>query len=148
MVKCNSCNNNLQSEAFLKTYKTCAACLISRAEKRIAKKNLDNSTATTTTIESIALQTFSDYVAKLISNTENNNEISVETHLDLHDDIFSIATFDDPKTIVRIIIDKIEEGDDFSSQAQSSIAFSADGDSEMVDPEIYQQCKSKVAELG
>ncbi|CAG8606745.1 9233_t:CDS:1, partial [Gigaspora rosea] len=36
---------------------------------------------------------------------------------------------------------------DFSSQAQFSTAFSADGDSEMVDPKIYQQYESKVAEL-
>ncbi|CAG8765586.1 21799_t:CDS:1, partial [Dentiscutata erythropus] len=36
---------------------------------------------------------------------------------------------------------------DFSLQVQSSTAFSADGDSEMVDPEIYQQYESKVAEL-
>ncbi|CAG8455419.1 12255_t:CDS:2 [Dentiscutata heterogama] len=35
----------------------------------------------------------------------------------------------------------------FSLQVQSSTAFSADGDSEMVDPEIYQQYESKVAKL-
>ncbi|RIB05231.1 hypothetical protein C2G38_2047772 [Gigaspora rosea] len=122
MVKCNSCNNDLQPEAFFhkrKTYKTCATCLISRAEKRIAKKNLDNTTMTTT-IESIAPQTLSDYIAELISNAENNNGISVEIHLDLNDDIFSIAIFDDPKTIVRIIIDKIEEGDGYTWTSTTS----------------------------
>ncbi|CAG8514261.1 20999_t:CDS:2, partial [Gigaspora rosea] len=77
-------------------------------------------TTTTTTIESIALQTLSNYIAELISNAENNNGISVEIHLDLNDNIFSIVIFDDPKTIVRIIIDKIEKGDGYAWTSTTS----------------------------
>ncbi|CAG8765587.1 21800_t:CDS:1, partial [Dentiscutata erythropus] len=84
------------------------------AEKRTAKKNLDSNITTTTTIESITLQALSDYIAELIFNADNNNGILVKIYLDLNDDIFSIATFDDPKSIVRIIIDKIKEGDDYT----------------------------------
>ncbi|CAG8838020.1 43770_t:CDS:2, partial [Gigaspora margarita] len=72
-----------------------------------------SNTTVTTTIESVAPQVLSDYIVELISNA-NNNRISVEIHLDLNDDIFSIVTFDDPKSIVRIIIDKIKEGDDYT----------------------------------
>ncbi|CAG8667894.1 10742_t:CDS:1, partial [Racocetra fulgida] len=61
-----------------------------------------------------------DYIAELISNAENNNGISVEVYLDLNNDIFSIAMFDDSKTIVRIIIDKIEEGDGYAWTATTS----------------------------
>ncbi|CAG8449350.1 6354_t:CDS:2 [Dentiscutata heterogama] len=116
-IKYNSCNNNLQLEVFFckgKIYKTCTVCFISREEKRIAKKNINNNTIMTTTIESIALQTLSNYIAELISNAKNNNEISVEIYLDLNNNIFSILTFDDLKSIIRIIINKIEKDDDYA----------------------------------
>ncbi|KAF0472460.1 hypothetical protein F8M41_025027 [Gigaspora margarita] len=113
MNKCFSCAHHYPPENFIykgKTYKTCAKCLISKAEKRI---NLEKNNIETTPIETISSQALCDYVAKLILDVESNNGISFEIRIDLHDDIFLMANFDDLKSIVRIIIDKIKEGDDY-----------------------------------
>ncbi|CAG8555578.1 26257_t:CDS:2 [Dentiscutata erythropus] len=120
--KCSSCAHYYPPENFIykgKTYKTCAKCLISKAEKRI---KLEKNNVKTTPIETILSQVLCDYVAKLILNIEGDNEILFKIHINLYDDIFLMANFDDLKSIVRIIIDKIEEDlQPLSNMAQSGM---------------------------
>ncbi|CAG8701829.1 16045_t:CDS:2, partial [Cetraspora pellucida] len=71
------------------------------------KSKLDSNYNDETTVELILPQALSDYVAELISNTEKNTGISFEIRIDLND-IFSQEE-PDLKSIVRFIIDKIEE---------------------------------------
>ncbi|CAG8801876.1 12394_t:CDS:1, partial [Dentiscutata erythropus] len=92
-----------------KAYKTCANCLIFKAEKR---RKLDND-STQTTIETISAQSLSNYIANLISNIENNSRILFEIRIDLTDDTFSKIESNDLKSLARIIVDKVEEGDDY-----------------------------------
>ncbi|CAG8570218.1 16378_t:CDS:2 [Dentiscutata erythropus] len=141
MDKCTSCSRRYPPELFIykgKTYKTCNNCLTSKAEKKI-KLNND----TKPIIETISLQVLSEFVAKLISDVEHNNGISFEARIDLNDDIFPITNLD-LKSIARVILDKVEEGDDYP---QSSTVLSADGDEERIDPNLYQQCETKVVAL-
>src|SRR4051812_19308541 len=115
MNKCTSCAHYYSSEFFTskgKTYKTCINCLNSKSEKRATEKKLKlDSDHNETIVELILLQALSDYVAELISNTEKNTGISFEIRIDLNN-IFSQEN-PDLKSIVRLIIDKIEEGDDY-----------------------------------
>ncbi|CAG8521357.1 2149_t:CDS:2 [Dentiscutata heterogama] len=92
-----------------KTNKTCVNCLINKAKKQ-KKLNNDN---TQPTMETISAQSLCDYIENLISNIENNNEISFEICIDLNDDIFSEVEPNDLKSIVRIIVNKVEESDDY-----------------------------------
>ncbi|CAG8837353.1 29183_t:CDS:2 [Gigaspora margarita] len=108
MNKCSFCAHHYLPENFIykgKTYKTCAKCLISKAEKRI---NLEKNNIKTTPIETISSQALCNYIAKLILDVESNNEILFEIRINFHNDIFLMANFDDLKSIVRIIIDKLE----------------------------------------
>ncbi|CAG8604609.1 hypothetical protein C2G38_2032714 [Gigaspora rosea] len=110
MNRCSFCGHHYPPESFIhkgKTNKTCSNCLISKAEKR---RKLENN-KTETTIKTS--HTLCDYVAKLISNAKNTNEISFEIRIDLNNNMFSMATFNNLKSIVRLIVDKIEEGDDY-----------------------------------
>ncbi|CAG8548696.1 4510_t:CDS:2, partial [Racocetra fulgida] len=112
MNKCNSCFRYLSPESFIykgKTYKTCTNCLTAKAENQ---RKLDNDNAQPA-IKTISVQSLCNYIENLISNIENNNRISFEIHIDLNDDIFSEVEPDNLKAIVRIIVDKIEEGDDY-----------------------------------
>ncbi|CAG8732494.1 18720_t:CDS:2, partial [Racocetra fulgida] len=99
-----------------KTYKTCANCLINKAEKR---KKLDTNN-TQPIMETISTQFLCNYIENLISNVENNNGISFEIRIDLNDDIFSEVEPNDLKSIVRIIVDEVEEGDDYREYKQSN----------------------------
>ncbi|CAG8748196.1 6604_t:CDS:1, partial [Dentiscutata heterogama] len=91
-----------------KFYKTCANCLTSKTEKhrKLGKAN------TQPTIETILAQFLYNYIENLISNIENNR-ISFEIYINLNDDMFSEVEFNDLKSIARIIINKVEEGDDY-----------------------------------
>ncbi|CAG8573294.1 5884_t:CDS:2, partial [Cetraspora pellucida] len=54
-------------------------------------------------------------------------EILFEIHINLDDDIFSEVKPDDLKSIARIIVDKVEEGDDYiwstSTASHTSVQF-------------------------
>ncbi|CAG8766792.1 7812_t:CDS:1, partial [Cetraspora pellucida] len=126
MNKCTSCNNHYLPESFKykgKVYKTCANCLTSKAEKR-RKLNNEN---TQSTMETISAQSLCNYIENLISNIENNNGISFEIRIDLDDDIFSEVKSDNLKSIARIIVDKVEEGNDYiwstSTASHTSVRF-------------------------
>ncbi|CAG8762455.1 14843_t:CDS:2, partial [Cetraspora pellucida] len=60
-------------------------------------------------METISTQSLCNYIENLISNVENNNRISFEIHINLNDDIFSEVEPNDLKSIVRIIVDEVEE---------------------------------------
>ncbi|KAF0518630.1 hypothetical protein F8M41_016800 [Gigaspora margarita] len=112
MNKCSSCSHHYLLDLLSIKEKLIKCVQIALFLKLKKRRKLENN-ETETTIETIPSHTLCDYVAKLISNTENTNKISFEIHIDLTNDMFSIATFDDLKSIVKLIIDKIEEGDDY-----------------------------------
>ncbi|KAF0459134.1 hypothetical protein F8M41_000814 [Gigaspora margarita] len=73
MDKCGSCNNHYPPEAFMlngKKYKTCATCLIKKAEKRAEKKASPDNNVNIP--EVILLEDLSEYFAGLTDNLENN----------------------------------------------------------------------------
>ncbi|CAG8578087.1 8634_t:CDS:2, partial [Cetraspora pellucida] len=124
MNKCFTCNNCYLPESFVykgKTYKTCANCLISKAKKRKKLKNND----TEANLETISPQVLLNYIAQLISNIQNDGEILFEICIDLTDAIFSMKIFDNLKSIVRIIINKVEDDDDYIWSTSSASHVSA-----------------------
>ncbi|CAG8655447.1 7439_t:CDS:2, partial [Racocetra fulgida] len=61
----------------------------------------------------------------LISNIENNGKISFEICVDLTDDIFSEVESNNLKSIAKIIVNKVEEGDDYVWSTETASRISA-----------------------
>src|SRR5260364_227747 len=107
MNKCSSCSHHYLLDLLSIKEKLIKCVQIALFLKLKKRRKLENN-ETETTIETIPSHTLCDYVAKLISNTENTNKISFEICIDLIDDMFLMPIFIDLKSIVRLIIDKIE----------------------------------------
>ncbi|CAG8485882.1 13489_t:CDS:1, partial [Dentiscutata heterogama] len=87
MDKCSSCNNHYPHEAFMlnrKKYKTCATCLIKKAEKRAKKKALPDDNNVNIP-EVILLEDLSEYFAGLTDNLENNMGLYFTVQVDIAD---------------------------------------------------------------
>ncbi|CAG8518697.1 4758_t:CDS:2 [Racocetra fulgida] len=89
-----------------KVYKTCATCLIKKAEKRVDKKTAPNHN----NIETIILNNLTEYVIELIDSFENNSGLSFTINVDVNmsDQNFNI------KSIVNMVVNSIEEGDGYN----------------------------------
>ncbi|CAG8459986.1 9128_t:CDS:2 [Cetraspora pellucida] len=144
MNYCTSCAYYYSFEFFTskgKTYKTCINCLNSKSKKRATEKKskLDSDYNDETIVKLILPQALSDYVAELIFNTEKNTGISFKICIDFND-IFSQKE-PDLKSIVRLIIDKIEE--ESMIKLNHSILHEKPNDTTMVE-EIKQEIRSNI----
>ncbi|CAG8667595.1 2448_t:CDS:1 [Racocetra persica] len=107
--KCNSYTQKYPSENFKlhgKVYKTCATCLIKKAEKKADKKTIPDHN----NIKTILLDNLNKYVIELIDSLENNSELSFTINIDanMFDQNFGI------KSIINIVVNSIEEGDGYN----------------------------------
>ncbi|CAG8618528.1 2489_t:CDS:2, partial [Cetraspora pellucida] len=100
-------------------------CLTTKAEKKVAKKSvLDNHTNNDDTfIEIISIHKISDYIADIINNLEINNALHITFRVRLEN--ISDITNVDVKMIAKLIVDEIEEGDDYNWIAKTAPNLSA-----------------------
>ncbi|CAG8695212.1 4702_t:CDS:2, partial [Cetraspora pellucida] len=118
MGECTSCHRkNLPSEAFVyenKTYKTCTICKAARAGKASTRKNAsaDNVNSEETPVETIFIEEISNHIADLISGLEHDEMLSSTFHVKL-DEATLCAVGTNVGVMAKLIVDEIEEGDDF-----------------------------------
>ncbi|CAG8729908.1 22837_t:CDS:1 [Cetraspora pellucida] len=109
--KCTSCSCQYPPEAFVynrKTYKTCADCLVKKANHR-AIKNTTLGGDTQNDVELISLKDLSEYITESIENLEPSTRLFLIAQVEITD----ISILDDQsfKIIANIITHNIEEGD-------------------------------------
>ncbi|KAF0519156.1 ATP-dependent DNA helicase pif1 [Gigaspora margarita] len=114
MDNCTSCHRKLPPEAFIyenKSYKTCAECKTNRAEKKKSKEiaDIDSKEAP---IEIIVIDKINNYISDMIDGLEHDTALSSTFYVKLDEATFN-AVGNDIRIMARLIIDEIEEGDDF-----------------------------------
>ncbi|CAG8558379.1 10918_t:CDS:1 [Racocetra fulgida] len=114
MPTCTSCNHILPPEAFIyknKSYKTCAKCKTSRAKKKNSEKAADTNSEKAS-IEIITIDEISDYISNMLDGLEYDTALFSTFYIKL-DKIILNAVGVDVRVMAKLIIDEIEEGDDF-----------------------------------
>ncbi|CAG8668368.1 16478_t:CDS:1 [Dentiscutata erythropus] len=118
MGECIFCYyTNLPIEVFVyenKTYKTCAICKATRAKKANTKKNTfaNNINSEKTSVKTISIEEISNHIADLISSLEHNAILSSTLYIKL-DETMLCAVGTDVEVMAKLIVDEIEEGDNF-----------------------------------
>ena len=117
MNVCSSCYRKLPPDAFTyenKTYKTCVNCKTSRAEKKGSKKNalVDNTDGEESPVEILSIDEINSYVADTISGLERDVALFLTFRVKLNEaTLTTVGT--DVRVMAKLIIDEIEEGDDY-----------------------------------
>ncbi|CAG8582761.1 7793_t:CDS:2 [Cetraspora pellucida] len=116
---CSSCKHSLLLEDFIynkKLYKTCASCLTKKSNKKVEKQLLLNNNEfegqLENEIEKISFANIIEYISNKIANLEENSSISFNLCIELDDNMLMNAS-NDTKLLVKLIVDEIEEGDEY-----------------------------------
>ncbi|CAG8707527.1 25784_t:CDS:1 [Racocetra persica] len=121
------CFHLLPPEAFIyknKSYKTCSACLTTKSNKRAGKKALpvDNHLESTNDqienqfkdeIETITFTDIIEHIFNKISSLKQNQKLSFNLCVKIDDNILTKINHN-MRLLVRLIVDKIEEGDRYN----------------------------------
>ncbi|CAG8750106.1 15127_t:CDS:2 [Dentiscutata erythropus] len=143
MIKCTSYKHQYPSEAFVldgKTYKTCATCLTNKAKTRANKKTISDHNQT---IETIPLNDLNEYVMELIESLEN------DISSNLQNQHFNKQTLNDqPLNKQPLNKQPLNVNNKLSTQMniKNDLIITDDND-ENIDPDLHQQCKSKIVTL-
>ncbi|CAG8564321.1 10959_t:CDS:2, partial [Racocetra fulgida] len=129
MPTSSTCAGDLPSDAFIykgKNYNTCNSCRISRVEKRNTKKNklLGDFNPEQTFVKIISVQEISNYITNAINDLDDHAELSLTFCVRL--DEATINDIDaDVRVMAKLIIDEIEEGDNYKWTATTTPNLSA-----------------------
>ena len=117
MITCSSCFRILPPDAFVhnnKIYKTCARCKTNRAKKKNTKQSIlvDDANNEETPVEIISIQEIRSFIADTIDGMEHEAELFLTFYVKLDEETLC-AVGTDVRVMVKLIVDEIEEGDDY-----------------------------------